>query len=108
MFVWLLFHTLKKILDGLLVRNDSILIPNRALSLRNLGSWGIMLESLVGKMGTIMDYLSMLWTVFSTSVEQLSRLQEHWTYVESLGLAKLPGEEPRSDRYHMVSSMELG
>ena len=48
MFVWLVFYTPKKILDGLLVRNDSILIPNRALSLRNLGGlcWKVLLEQL--------------------------------------------------------------
>ena len=29
-------------------------------------------------------------------------LQEHWTYVESLGLAKLPGEEPCGVTWSLV------
>lgn len=30
-------------------------------------------------------------------------LQEHWTYVESLGLAKLPGEEPCGVTWSLVN-----
>lgn len=70
------------------VRNDSILIPNRALGFvcqKSSGINGIMLESVLffWKNGGLSTYV----------VNVFSILQEHWTYVESLGLAKLPGEE---------------
>lgn len=34
-------------------------------------------------------------------------LQEHWTYVESLGLAKLPGEEPCGVTWSLVDLLQM-